>query len=530
MQVRTRLNRREFLAAMGFTAAAVSIPGCSARSGKRPNVVVIYTDDQEFNQLGCYGGKVLTPHMDGLARDGIKFHRYYASSPVCSPSRYNVLTGRYAGHCRNLQKLYPAGEPAFIRWNTDLLPGEQTIAHTMKRNGYVTGMAGKFHLFDNEAVQQDNPPDADPNDREVKARIKANYEMFQAYVRDVAGFDYAESIYANNLHALALPKVLQEHNQEWITKGALDFIERYRDKPFFFYMATTIPHGPVPLESMKADERITPAGYLDEAPNVQPSRGSVLERTRKAGVYDTMAPLTWLDDGVGAVLQKLDDCGLAENTLVILASDHGSARGKMTCYESGAKAPCIIRWPGKIGEGQDNSDLVSNIDIAPTILDACGIEHPRNVHIDGMSLMPVIRGGKIKWRDSLYLEVVYSRGVVTKDWKYIAVRFPKDVQAQITAANRKEFNQEGARFSSKSITGPLAVRYNADKDFPGYFDDDQLYNIADDPAEQVNLAGDPKYAGKLEEMKQKLKKYSKNLPHAFGEFKEEGQDGPHSFT
>jgi len=218
-------------------------------------------------------------------------------------------------------------------------------------------------------------------------------------------------------------------------------------------------------------------------------------------------------------LKKLDDLGLADNTLVILASDHGSERGKMTCYESGTKAPCMVRWPGKIEPGQENNELVSNVDIAATIFDICGVNPSQGSHIDGVSLMPVLKGQKVRLHDSLYLEVVYARGVVTDDFKYIAVRFPEDVEKQITPENRREFNQEGARFSSKSITGKLAVRYNADKDFPGYFDDDQLYDLRNDPMEQVNLAGDEKYAGKLNEMKEKLREYSKNLPHAFGEFK-----------
>jgi len=517
------ISRRQFLAATAAAYPAFALgasPKARAANQDKPNVVVIYTDDQDFDQLGCWGGNVLTPNIDRLARQGTKLNRYYACSPVCTPSRYNALTGRFAARCLELQKQYPTDNPAFIRWNTFLSQGETTVAHLLKRAGYATGFVGKYHLFDNEAAQQQIPPDADARDPEVKKKLRANYEMIRSIIRRHAGFDYVGAVYANNMHALSLPKSLQYHNAEWITAAALDFIKKNADRPFFLYMPTTLPHAPNPTESLNADPRITPLGYLDEAPDVQPSRKSVFERVKQAGLDPKTAGITWLDDSIGAVLDKLDELGLTENTLVIFASDHGSRRGKMTCYEAAANTLCIIRYKGSIAPGRSIDKLTANIDIVPTILDAAGIKNP-DMKIDGRSLLPLLENpSNDNWRTSLYLEVTYTRAVVTDRYKYLAIRYPDHVRKQITPENRRQFNQEGTRLSTRSISGPVTVRYGAANDFPGYYDYDQLYDLKNDPREQKNLAYDPAHKKTLGIMKSILKGYSADLPHDFAEFKD----------
>ena len=446
--------------------------------------------------------------MDRIANEGARFNRFYVSSPVCTPSRYSLITGRYAVRSKIIQKRQPTDQPAFIRWNTFLSKEEKTSAHLFKEAGYVTGMVGKYHLGGEFGYIGGDESYDDPV---VKDTIAAIYRKWQQNVKDVAGFDYVESLYGNNLHIIGVPKSMQYHNMEWITKGAIDFIDQNKDKPFFLYMAPTLPHVPGPLESLKADPRVTAAGMLDEPiTGVQATRESVFERTRAAGIDDENAPMTWLDDGIGAVLERLEKYGLMENTIIVFASDHQSPRAKMTCYDYGANAPGAIMWKGKIKAGQVHDALVTNVDIVPTILDLAGIDQPADYKTDGKSWTGLLGGNESNLHESLYLEVVYQRAIVTKDWKYIAVRFPDRVNEIITPENRTEFTIEGKKGKD---------RYHNETQFPGYYDDDQLYYLVDDKDEQNNLAKYLKYAEKLEEMKQIMRDHSKDLPYAFGEFK-----------
>lgn len=491
--------------------------GCSGSIDTKPNVIVIYTDDQEFNQLGCFGGDVLTPNIDRLAENGVKFNNYYATSPVCTPSRYSLLTGRYAGKCDELERKYPVSEPAFIRWNTFIDENEKTVVDILKENGYSTGLVGKYHIFDNESIQAQLPLDSNPEIDSVKKVLEENYDLVCSEIKKTAGFDYVGSVYANNHHALGAPKVLQEHNQEWITKSAVEFIDQNKANPFFLYLSLTLPHEPLPLKSLKSDIRTTPKGFIEGLENIQPSRETIFERVKAAGFADSVAPFTWMDDGIGTVIAKLKETNTLENTIIIFASDHGSVRGKMTCYQSAAKAPAFIYYPKSLNPKTMERSIVANIDIVPTILDMCSINNT-NYDYDGKSLIPLIKGEDKDWRKSLMLEVTYTRGVVTNDWKYIAIRYPEKIAKQINKENRREFNQEGTRLSSRTIHGPAKVRYDAQNDFPGYYDYNQLYDLNNDPLEQNNLAKKEEYQEALKNMKSLLTKHSKKLPHKFGEF------------
>jgi arylsulfatase A-like enzyme len=485
---------------------------------QRPNVVIIFTDDMNFEDIGALGGHVLTPNIDRLMQGGVQFTKFYDCSAVCSPSRYNLLTGRYASRSKSLLKQFPASHPAFLRWNVDINMEERTIAHVMRENGYFTGMVGKYHNLQNEHIQDAIPADANPNDPEIQDRIKANYNMLKEMVQKTSGFEYLENVYINNLHALALPKSMQEHNMEWITAGALDFIDKSDGKPFFLYFATTLPHKPAPIQSMYADPKITPAGMLDEAPNVQPGRMDVIERVKKAGFQEEVAPYTWLDDAIGAVIKKLEKSGKLDNTIILFASDHGGNNAKMTCYEKGVRAPAFVYWKNHFPSGKKVNEMTANIDFAATIYDLCEITPCDSEIIDGKSLAPLIYDEGREWRKSLYLEITFSRAVVTKHWKYIAVRFPDSIQNKITPENNNEFNQEGTKISADNPEEAVKVRYNADKLYPAYFDRDQLYDLRKDKNEQVNLANKNKYKNRLNEMKSLLKEYINKFPHSYGEF------------
>ncbi len=501
-----------------FLMSCVNNPAPAGYENQRPNIIIIYTDDMNFADIGELSGKVLTPTIDSLMNQGIFFSNYYACSAVCSPSRYNMLTGRYASRSKALLDQFPVSEPAFLRWNVDIEEGDRTIAHVMKEHGYITGMVGKYHNLQNEHIQDQIPEDAYPYDPEIQNRIKANYKMLKDLVQKSSGFDYLESAYINNLHALALPKSMQHHNMDWITEGALDFIDKASDQPFFLYLATTLPHAPAPITSMYADAKITPSGLLEKAPDVQPGRNEVIERVTEAGLPEKTAPYTWLDDAIGAVVKHLDQKGILEQTVIMFASDHGGNAAKMTCYQQGVRVPAFVYWKNHLDAGKKVNQMVANIDFAPTIYELCGIEPDEAEVIDGSSLVPLMMGREVDWRESLYLEITYSRAVVSEDWKYIAVRFPERIARQITPENNREYNQEGTRFSANMPNGSVRVRYHADTLYPAYFERDQLYHLSVDKEEQVNLGCESMYQDKLLEMKQLLEEYVGDFPHSFGEF------------
>lgn len=504
-----------------LAGATVSIISAHAaeRPLSRPNVVIIYADDMDPYMLKCYGGNVLTPNLDRLAAEGTRFTRYYATSAVCSPSRYSLLTGRYAGRCKSLQTQFPSDDTALIQWNIFLDGTEHTIAHLFKAAGYATGCVGKQHNIENMQYQTRIPDTADPRDPEVIKLLEKNYKTLVGKIKETTGFDEVINLYANNFHVLDIPLALRHHNQEWVTAGAHQFIEEHKSEPFCLYVALTAPHGgPDTIVSMeKGDPRATPRGYLREPPNVQPSRADVFRRVEEAGLPRKTSESTWIDDAVGSIRQKLEKEGLADNTIIFFASDH-NGEGKMTCYDLGTKTPAILWWPEKIPGGQVNDELVANIDIAPTLLAACGVKVPSDYLPDGINLLPMLQGKSGSVRENLLLEITYTKGVVSKNWKYIATRFPKKILAKITPENRKTINQEGAAVTYDPIAGAVAARYGVSERFPGYYDDDQLYNLKTDADEVNNLAANPEYARPLEEMRGALKKMSCDFPHVFGEF------------
>lgn len=509
---------------------ALSAVAMSAAADK-PNIVIIHVDDMGPEEVACYGGNVLTPHIDSLALEGVRLSRYYASSAVCSPSRYNLLTGRYASRCADLMRQYPdTSEPSFIRWNTFLEGKERTIGHLFKGSGYRTALVGKHHNIRNENIdnellkrdvplQEEIPAGADPKSKSEAKRMLRNYERNQEEIRETMGFDEVINVYANNLHTLDIDESLQEHNPEWITEGGLEFIERNHDQPFFLYFALTTPHAPDNVESMKANPRISSKGYLEDIPDTgQPAREEVLRRVEEAGLSIVeAAPSAWLDDSVGALLGKLDEYGLKDNTFVAFISDH-NGKGKLTCYEDGVRTIGLFRWPNKIPGGRVVNGMMGNVDFVPTLLNLAGIGQPEDYVVDGVDALPLLAGEVDRIRDSLFLEIAYTKGVVTENWKYIATRFPSHIRNEITPENRNLYNHEGQRATWDALSGVIPVRYGTDKNHPGIFSDDQLYNLAFDPGEKWNLTDDLRCDEKEKFMKKLLRDYTEGFPHRFGEF------------
>lgn len=534
------MERRQFLKAAGCLAG-LGVSGVSFGKGKKqkrkPNVVFIITDDQKLDSFGFINKKAMTPNIDRIAKEGVYFSKGYASTSVCTPSRYTCLTGRYASRSqvgKFINGITDEGQ-TWVQWNADMAQSETNIPKVMKANGYVTGVVGKLHGFEVAGHNKKLNKKSDAHDPEVIKMLKEDQKIIAEDLKN-HGFDYAARLHRANLGSTkSLPDEICKHAPEWTAEGALNFIEANKDKPFYLYYATTLLHGPNPLESLKSDPRISEEGFLKQPPKVMPSRQSVLDRVKKAGIDESLAPATWLDDSIGAILNKLDELDLTEDTLVIYFNDNAVEGGKGSLYEGGVSTPVMIRWPGKIKAGE-SEELVSNIDFAPTIFGACGITRPKGMKIDGIDLMPLLAGKTDKTRDSVFCEIGYTRAVVTKEYKYLAFRVPPSRQISrednlkiMRAAAKKtpskqrslEVNPDGRVTHIHRTPGGDGTELGSGMKHyrKNYFDADQLYDIIKDPRETNNLANDPRYADVLKDLKAELKKHLDKVPGTFAEFK-----------
>ena len=529
---------------------------CSAADVRKPNVVIFYTDDQSTDSFGFIRGKAHTPNIDRLAKKGAYFSNAYATSSVCSPSRYSALTGQYASRCptANFKRSTSEEGVTKVLWNMGMSDEQWNFPRVMQANGYRTGMIGKWHVGSSgKHGHRKKVPGTDPSDPAVKEVLRYNQEH---YCKDIAefGFDYVGAAFHGNPNDD--PNLVKTgcnvHVPEWQTKHALEFIDKYKDEPFVLYYASTLLHVPNCTEDlMNKDPRLTPLGLLDEpiAPGVLPSREDVVRRAREAGVPEgKLIAATWLDDVVGAVQDKLKELGLDDNTLILYFNDNSTDdNGKGSCYQGGAHVPMMAYLPGVVTPGE-RRELVGNIDIAPTIFEWCGITPPAEMVIDGASLMPLLRGEKADdWRDTMYLEIGLTRAVVDDDgYKYLAFRVPKSYTNRPKAEIREEHRiamekihktfpwtkkmwqvEDDPQYMHMGMApgGHHMERFQLYLDKPPfknhYFDPDQLFDLNRDPRETVNLANNPEYGAKLKQMQKKLKKLLADVPGTFADLKPE---------
>ncbi len=352
-------------------------------AAEKPNIVLILIDDLGWADLGCYGNSFNeTPNIDRLAREGMRFTNAYSACCVCSPTRASIMTGKYPARL-HLTDFIPGHPRPWAKLkvphvNLQLPLEEITIAESLKPAGYVSAAIGKWHLGDRN------------------------------FYPDKQGFDV--SIVSQGSHIYpdfrTTPKIRCEKGDylaDVLTEQAVKFIKDNQGRPFFLYLAHFAVH--IPLQA-KQD-------LLARYSRKRPPHAGV-----NHPVYAAMVQSA--DESVGAITRRLDESGLADNTLVIFASDNGGLikmfRGtgpvvtsndplrseKGTQYEGGIRTPLIVRWPGKVTPGSTSDVPVSSIDFFPTILDATGIKLPADNPIDGESLVPELtQKGTLK-RDALY--------------------------------------------------------------------------------------------------------------------------------
>jgi len=525
-----------FVFPLNFQATAKTQP----LAGEKPNFIFFVADDMYpdmFNSLSEGQGKNLTPNIDRLAAEGVFLTQQYVASPVCTPSRYNCLTGNYASRASNEEFVLFTEEnegQTVIQWNSYITPGkEMTMGHYFQRLGYKTGFVGKNHVVESLAQLDESLKldlHADPHDPQAQAILEEKHRRLQENIRE-SGFDFADNLYHNNPRWLGV-EALASQNMDWIAEAGLRFLDTYPDDPTFLYFATTLPHHPLdPEHSFDADPTITPKGYLDNPPDVLPSRESLKSRIEDAGLSGAdRINLLWMDDALGALLDKLEETGKIDNTIIVFFNDHGQ-NSKGTLYEGGIHSQCIIWQKGGFAVGKTCDVPVSNVDFLPTLLEFAGMKGVDKL-CDGYSFKSALDGRTYTPRKSMFFELGYARAVVKGRYKYLALRYPQfaiHADAQKRSSMLNEYNDMRRSWGGKAVSYDPTLPYGHLEMVPGggdaehatygnksgFFDMDQLYDLETDPGEEHNLAGEAEYEQILTEMKTELQKYLDDLPGRF---------------
>lgn len=503
---------------------------------KKNSVVVFVAEDLDFEGLNCYDhhrggqsaviaagntamgdhqtGRLLMPHIDQLAKEGLLFDNYYCVSAICTPSRYSMLTGRLPERSPEIAQKY-AGRQATIWFDANLTRQESNIFKSFQENGYDTALFGKWHNFPEAEIDPSYPiyracgEDSRWEDPGVAETLENGYRQAVEYLREGFGISHIDRLYANNPEPIR-PAELSSHNIDWVVEGAVNYIRQraHESSPFFAYVAVSIPHN----RYFGYDEKCfnplaSPRGRLDKRPAAMPDRESIYQRIAAAGMEEDATEGLWLDDAVGAVVDALKEAGLYEDTCFVFTTDHPTC-GKGTCNMG--RIPFIVRWGQNCRSGVV-SVPVSQADFASTILDIAGITPPDDMLLDGSSFRGLLDGSRPYTRESILMEVLNIRGIVHGQWKYIAASLPSP--EDYTAEEREKVSWHLPY--RNSYQGQLCPHWAVDSRFPSFREPEQLFNIQADPAEQENLihrADFQKIAGQMREM---LCQELSHLPHPF---------------
>ncbi|MCP5117541.1 MAG: sulfatase-like hydrolase/transferase [bacterium] len=430
-----------------FAAMALLLPATPSLAAAKPNILLVVVDDLGYGELGCQGNpQIPTPHIDSLARNGVRFTDGYVSAPVCCPSRAGYLTGRYQtrfGHEHNaigLQNLDPG---------IGLPTPEKTLADLLRAAGYRTGLVGKWHLG---ATKPRHPLSRGFEEfygflHEGHFYVPPPYPGVVSWFRvkslsDGAGPRLRKGNYVFSTHMGNTEPPYDLENpirRGWDTieepgyltdalaREAVSFIDRHADEPFFLYLAYNVPHSPLQatFESMKRHQSI---------PDIH--------RQIFAGM------ISILDDSFGRVLEALRRNGIEENTLIVFFSDNGGPTreltssnaplraGKGNVYEGGIRIPFLMQWKGTVPGGEVYRQPVISLDTVPTALTAAGAEVPEN--LDGVDLVPFVTGKrKGAPHESLFWRYGRRMALRAGDWKLVRNPVGRNADASFELYNLK---------------------------------------------------------------------------------------------
>jgi N-sulfoglucosamine sulfohydrolase len=422
----------------------------SAYAEKRPNIVVITTDDMGV-EIGAYGDRqAITPAMNRLAEEGVLFEKAFCTQSSCSPARSSILTGLYP---------HQNGQIGLEQFGYCMKPGTRTFFHELKAAGYYTGWFGKVHV----AIEGES----------------------------------LESVW--DVHPFGAPFTTKVEKMAGWAEG---FIKDAGERPFLLYYNLVDPHAP--FHDQIEGEPQNPRDPDDVTPWPWIGISGARPNQLVASYYNCVERA---DRGIGFLMQALEKTGVKDNTLVIFTSDGGAGfpRAKTHNYNAGAQVPFIVRWPGKIQSGLRRDELVSLIDIFPTILDACGL--PISGNLPGASVLPLCRGENPDWRDVVFTEHTahcphqYFPRRAAFDGRYLLIwnleggtrenPFPEgDVRSKII------IDLVHQKLKGSEISGAMS-RAVAPPEF-------ELIDLQNDPAELRNLADNPEYAPVLEKLKMRI--------------------------
>ena len=401
------MKRREFIRLAGVGVASLAAPlwlrAKPQAAHKKPNFIIFFTDDQGYNDVGCFGSPLIrTPNFDRMAAEGTKFTSFYAQ-PVCGPSRAALMTGCYP---------IRVGEPGNRKnQHTVLHPKEITVAEILKKAGYATALIGKWHLAGGRRQKYD--PKLMPNARGFD--YFHGTPLHNGFTRTVNHRSFKTQLMRNNdILVDALDRAGMDTLTQTYTTEAVKFIRANKDRPFFLYLAHNMPH--VPLGASKA------------------FRGR-----SKRGLYgDVIEELDW---SAGRVIATLKELGLEENTLMLFTSDNGPwiekhlgdyggsadpLRGwKMSAWEGGPRVPCIMRWSGKIPAGKVCDEIVTTMDLLPTFARLAGTKAPGGRTIDGHDVTDLITakgGAKSPTEAFCFYNYLRLNAVRRGKWKLVPPR------------------------------------------------------------------------------------------------------------
>jgi arylsulfatase A-like enzyme len=439
----SNISRRKFLKALSLGITTLTANGCSGITRltgsksfvEKPNIIFILADDLGWAELGCYGNKFNeTLNLDKLASQGMRFSQAYAAAPVCSPYRAALMTGQYPARIGITDYLRPNDTKHL---STDY----PTIADMLRQAGYSTGIIGKWHLTGY----------ANHGAKEVSPDLQGFDEVIVSENRGIGGGSYFHPYHFNREIEKRLPG--KEYLVDRCNLEAAEFITRHKDAPFFLYLS----HYAVHTRLLGKDELV--AKY-ENKPGASKGNRARLNNPHLA------AQLESIDKGIGMIMDKLDELGIADNTILIFTSDNGGEdrvtsnaplrAGKSTLYEGGIREPLIVRWPKVIKPGGLCKTPTSNIDFYPTFLQLAGCRPHQSQHLDGVSILPLLKNPKTKLRrDTFY-------------WHY-PLEKPHFLGGRSAGAIRK-----------------------GDFKLIEFFDTGQveLYNLVDDISEKHNMAKD----------------------------------------